>query len=43
MKSKKSKAILDATKVNPVNLEGDRVLGANYSNVQIKRLRPWLK
>jgi hypothetical protein len=26
MKNKKSKAILDATKVNPVNLHGDRVI-----------------
>jgi hypothetical protein len=43
MKSKKSKAILDATKVNPVNLHGDRVIGYQNSNRQIKRLRPWLQ
>lgn len=44
MKSKNSKAILDATKVNPVNLHGDRVISEQRAvNKQLDRLKPWMK
>jgi hypothetical protein len=35
MKTKKSKAILDATKINPVNLDGERVIGFQNHNKNV--------
>jgi hypothetical protein len=43
LKNKKSKAILDATKINPVNLDGDRVIGQEDEKKSLNKLKPWLK
>ena len=43
MRTKKSKAILDATKVNPVNLHGDRQISGPIQDKKLDRLKPWLQ
>ena len=42
MRSQKNKAILDATKINPVNLHGDRVI-SDQRNDKVDKLKIWLK